>query len=508
MDWIVNLSSGFAVALTPVNLLVVCAGCLLGTLIGVLPGISPVSTIAVLLPATYALEPVSALILLAGVYYGVQYSGSTPAILLNQPGEASSALTCSDGFAMTAKGRAGPALAAAGLGSFLAGSVATLVLVALAMPLTELAVQFGPAEYFALMAVGLTGAVVLASGPLLKALGMAILGMLLGLVGTDVNLELSAEVARFSFGFAELVGAPGVVLVALGIFVYAEIIGNLAKPFPQRSAAAPVRWSGLLPERQDFMDMLPAMLRGTVLGSVLGMLPGGGALLSAAAAYTLEKKIRGRAGEEVFGQGNIRGVAAPEAANNAGAQSSFVPLLTLGIPANAVMALMAGAMMIHGIRPGPQVMTAQPDLFWGLIASMWVGNAVLLILNLPLVGIWIKLFRVSYRYLFPVLLLLSVIGVYVIRYNILDVWLMTGFAVLGYVLVKISAEPAPLLLGFVLGPLMEESLRRTLLLSGGDWGVFVTRPLSAGLLGAAAVLLLLAILPSIKTKRQQAWVGD
>lgn len=508
MDWIANLSSGFGGALTPVNLLVVLAGCLLGTLIGVLPGISPVSTIAVLLPATYAMGPVSALILLAGVYYGVQYSGSTPAILLNRPGEASSAVTCSDGYAMTAKGRAGSALAAAGLGSFLAGCVATLVLVAVAPPLTELAVQFGPSEYFSLMAVGLTGAVVLASGPLLKALGMAIFGILLGLVGTDVNLAANSGVARFSFGFSELAGGPGFVLVALGIFVYAEIIGNLAKTRPQRGAAAPVRWSGLLPDRQDFRDMLPAVLRGTVLGSVLGMLPGGGALLSAAAAYSLERKIRGRVGEEVFGHGNIRGVAAPEAANNAGAQASFVPLLALGIPANAVMALMAGAMMIHGIRPGPQVMTANPDLFWGLIVSMWIGNAVLVILNLPLVGIWIKLFRVSYRYLFPVLLLLSVLGVYAIRYNILDVWLMTGFAVLGYVFVKIGADPAPLLLGFVLGPLMEESLRRTLLLSGGEWGVFVTRPLSAGLLGVAALLLLLVMLPAVKTKRERVLVGE
>ena len=503
MDLISNLSLGFDVAFTPINLMYAFAGCLMGTLIGVLPGIGPLATIAMLLPATYALPPVSALIMLAGIYYGCQYGGSTTAILVNLPGESSSVVTVIDGHQMAKKGRAGPALAAAGLGSFFAGCVGTLMIAAFAPALTKVAFLFGPAEYFALMTLGLIGAVVLASGSLLKAVGMILLGLLLGLVGTDVN----SGVARFSFDFPELTDGIGLVAIAMGIFGYGEIIGNLAQRETQRDVVA-ANVEGLFPTKQDFKDMTPAVLRGTALGCILGILPGGGALLSSFAAYTMEKKIKGRAGEVPFGQGNIRGVAGPEAANNAGAQASFIPLLTLGIPSNGVMALMVGAMMIHNIQPGPQVMTSNPELFWGLIASMWIGNAILVILNLPLVGIWVKLLSVPYRWLYPAIVLFCAIGVYSTNNSTWDIWIVGLFGVVGYLFRKIGAEPAPLLLGLILGPMMEENLRRALLLSRGDWSVFVMRPVSAGLLAACALLLLIVLLPSIKKKREEAFVED
>jgi putative tricarboxylic transport membrane protein len=503
MDLIANLSTGFGVAFTPINLLYAFVGCMLGTLIGVLPGIGPVATIAMLLPATYALPPVSALIMLAGIYYGAQYGGSTTAILVNLPGESSSVVTTLDGYQMARKGRAGPALAAAGLGSFFAGSVGTLILAAFAPPLTELAFKFGPAEYFSLMILGLIGAVVLASGSLIKAIAMIVLGLLMGLIGTDVN----SGVARFSFDIPELTDGVGFVTIAMGVFGYGEIISNLSRPEDEREVFT-AKVEGLFPTAQDFKRMLPAVLRGTTLGSVLGVLPGGGALLAAFAAYTIEKKTKLQPGEVPFGQGNIRGVAAPESANNAGAQTSFIPLLTLGIPPNAVMALMVGAMTIHNIQPGPQVMTSNPELFWGLIASMWIGNLMLVILNLPLIGMWIKLLSVPYRFLFPAIVLFCAIGVYSTNNNTFDIWMVAGFGFIGYLFLKLGCEPAPLLLGFILGPMMEENLRRALLLSRGDWSVFVTRPLSGGLLAAALLLLVIVLLPSVKSKREEAFVED
>ncbi len=503
MDLLANLSLGFGVAFTPINLLYAFVGCVLGTLIGVLPGVGPVATLAMLLPATYALPPVSALIMLAGIYYGSQYGGSTTAILVNLPGEVSSTVTCLDGHQMARKGRAGPALAAAGIGSFFAGCVGTLVLAAFAAPLVEVAFLFGPAEYFALMVLGLISAVVLASGSLLKAVGMIVVGLLLGLVGTDVN----SGVARFSFDVPELTDGIGIVAVAMGLFGYAEIINNLSQAEHEREVFS-VRVSGLYPNKQDFKDMVPAMLRGTALGSALGILPGGGSLLAAFGAYTIEKKIRGRPGEVLFGQGNIRGVAAPEAANNAASQTSFIPLLTLGIPPNAVMALMVGAMTIHNIQPGPQVMTSNPELFWGLIASMWIGNAMLVILNLPLIGMWVKLLTIPYRFLFPAIVLFCAIGVYSTNNNVWDIWMVAIFGTIGYIFIKLGAESAPLLLGFILGPMMEENLRRALLLSRGDWSVFATRPLSAGLLAACVLLLIVVLLPAVKKKREEAFVEE
>ena len=503
MDLFSNLALGFGVAVTPINLVYAFVGCLLGTLIGVLPGIGPVATIAMLLPATYALPPVSALIMLAGIYYGAQYGGSTTAILVNLPGEASSVVTTIDGYQMARKGRAGPALAAAGLGSFFAGCVGTLVLAAFAPPLTELAFKFGPAEYFSLMILGLIGAVVLASGSLIKAIAMIILGLLLGLIGTDVN----SGVARYSFDIPELTDGVGFVVIAMGIFGYGEIISNLSRPEDEREVFT-AKVTGLFPTREDFRNMTPAVLRGTALGALLGVLPGGGALLAAFAAYTVEKKTALRPGEVPFGQGNIRGVAAPESANNAGAQTSFIPLLTLGIPPNAVMALMVGAMTIHNIQPGPQVMTSNPELFWGLIASMWIGNLMLIILNLPLIGMWIKLLTVPYRFLFPAIVLFCAIGVYSTNNNSFDIWSVAAFGFIGYLFIKIGCEPQPLLLGFILGPMMEENLRRALLLSRGDWSVFVTRPLSGSLLVVALILLGIVLLPSIRSKREEAFVED
>jgi len=499
MELINNLGLGFSTALTLANLAWCFAGVLIGTLIGVLPGIGPVATLAMLLPTTYALEPTSALIMLAGIYYGAQYGGSTTAILVNLPGESSSVVTVIDGYQMARRGRAGAALAIAALGSFFAGTVATLILAALAAPMVQLAFKFGPAEYFSLMVLGLIGAVVLASGSLIKAIAMILLGLLLGLVGTDVN----SGVARFSFDIPEMADGIGFVAVAMGVFGFAEIIANLEHGSEKRQVFTD-KVGRLLPTMKEFLYAVPAVLRGTGLGSVLGVLPGGGALLSAFAAYTVEKKVT-RNPDPPFGKGNIRGVAAPESANNAGSQTSFIPMLTLGIPPNAVMALMVGAMTIHNIQPGPQVMTSNPSLFWGLIASMWIGNLMLVVLNLPLIGIWVQLLKVPYRLLYPAILVFCCIGVYSINNNSFDVTMTAIFGVLGYLFYKLRCEPAPLILGFILGPMMEENLRRAMLLSRGDPTVFFTRPLSLGLLLMAAALVVIVALPQISRKREEAF---
>jgi putative tricarboxylic transport membrane protein len=498
MDLISNLALGFSTALTFANLAYAFAGVLIGTLIGVLPGIGPIATLAMLLPITYSLEPTSALIMLAGIYYGAQYGGSTTAILVNLPGESSSVVTCIDGYQMARRGRAGAALATAALGSFFAGTVGTLILAALAGPMVELAFKFGPAEYFSLMVLGLIGAVVLASGSLVKAIAMILLGLLLGLVGTDVN----SGVARFNFDIPELSDGIGFVSVAMGVFGFAEIIANLEHKGERQVFTDKV--GKLLPTMAEFKEALPAVLRGTALGSILGVLPGGGALLASFAAYTVEKKVT-RNPTIPFGQGNIRGVAAPESANNAGAQTSFIPMLTLGIPPNAVMALMVGAMTIHNIQPGPQVMTSNPSLFWGLIASMWIGNLMLVILNLPLIGIWVQLLKVPYRFLYPAILVFCCIGVYSINNNSFDVTMTAAFGVVGYLFYKLRCEPAPLILGFILGPMMEENLRRAMLLSRGDATVFFTRPLSLTLLLMAAALIVIVALPQINKTREQAF---
>jgi putative tricarboxylic transport membrane protein len=497
VEILANLQLGLAVALSVQNVLYCLFGVLLGTLIGVLPGIGPLATIAMLLPITFTLPPIAALIMLAGIYYGAQYGGSTTAILVNLPGEPSSVVTTLDGYQMARQGRAGPALGISAIGSFIAGCVATFVIAVAAPPLAEFALQFGAAEYFSLMVLGLVAAAVLAHGSLLKAIAMVILGLLLGLVGTDVI----SGTERFTFDVTELSDGISFVIVAMGMFGVAEIITNLERG--ERREVFTREVGRLLPSGREFAKSLPAIARGTGLGSVLGVLPGGGAMLSSFAAYALEKKIA--RDPENFGRGDIRGVAAPESANNAGAQTSFIPMLTLGIPGNPVMALMIGAMMIQGIAPGPQVMIQQPELFWGIIASMWVGNLMLVVLNLPMIGIWIRLLTVPYRLLFPAVLLFCCVGVYSIGNSAFDVLGMAVFAVLGYVCVKLECEPAPLILGFILGPLMEEYLRRALLLSRGDPMTFLENPISGVLLGIAALLLTAVIAPAVRKKRDEAF---
>jgi len=499
MELFDNLVLGFGSAATFQNLLYCFIGVLLGTLIGVLPGIGPVATIAMLLPLTYALPPTAALIMLAGIYYGAQYGGSTTAILVNLPGEASSVVTCIDGYQMARQGRAGSALAIAAIGSFCAGTFATLVVAALALPLTRLAVEFGPAEYFSLLVLGLIGAVVLASGSLIKAVAMIVLGLVLGLVGTDVN----TGAFRFAFGVPELSDGIGFIVVAMGVFGVAEIIVNLERKDKREVFTG--RIDSLMPGRDDLKRSAAPIARGTLVGSILGVLPGGGALLSSFASYALEKKIARDPSR--FGKGAIEGVAGPESANNAGAQTSFIPMLTLGIPPNPVMALMIGAMTIHNIQPGPNVMQSNPALFWGLIASMWIGNFFLVVLNLPLIGIWVRLLRVPYRFLYPAIVLFICIGVYSLSNNTFDVMLTALFGLLGYGFIKLGCEPAPLLLGFVLGPMMEENFRRALLFEKGDFAVFIEQPISAGLLVAALLLLLSVALPAIRRRRQEAFRG-
>jgi len=500
MELIEHLSLGFSVALTVENLLYCLMGCLLGTLIGVLPGIGPLPTIAMLLPITYVLPPTAGLIMLAGIYYGAQYGGSTTAILVALPGETSAVVTVLDGHQMARNGRAGAALAIAALGSFFAGCVATLVLSAFAPPLAEVAFKFGPAEYFSLMVLGLIGAVVLASGSLPKAVCMILLGLLLGMIGTDVN----SGVARYDFGIPELQDGIDFACVAMGVFGFAEIMTNLEQGEHRVNITSKV--GKLYPNAQEFKESWPASVRGTALGSFLGILPGGGAVLSSFASYTLEKKLSST--PERFGKGAPAGVAGPESANNAAAQTSFIPLLTLGIPGNAVTALMVGAMTIHNIQPGPQVMSSHPELFWGLIVSMWIGNLMLVILNLPLIGIWIKLLTVPYRILFPIILVFCTIGVYSLNYNVFDIWMTALFGAIGYLWAKLRCEGAPLLLGLVLGPMMEENFRRALLLSRGDYTTFVTRPLSLTLLAMALVLVVLVALPSIRKRREETFVEE
>ncbi|RXZ38680.1 tripartite tricarboxylate transporter permease [Oxalobacteraceae bacterium CAVE-383] len=497
MEIINNLALGFDTALTLTNLLYCLLGVFVGTAVGVLPGLGPVATIAMLLPATFGLPPISALIMLAGIYYGAQYGGSTTAILVNLPGESSSVVTAIDGYQMARNGNAGKALATAALGSFFAGTVATVLLALFAPPLSELALKFGPAEYFSLMVLGLVASVVLASGSILLAIGMVILGLLLGLVGTDVN----SGAARYTFDLPEMTEGINFVIVAMGMFGIGEIIRNLEHDETRNLVMKKV--SGLMLTREDFKRIIAPVLRGTALGSALGILPGGGAMLASFAAYSFEKKVSRNSAQ--FGKGAIEGVAAPESANNAGAQTSFIPMLTLGIPSNPVMALMIGAMILHGIQPGPGVMTEQPALFWGLIVSMWFGNLFLVVLNLPMIGLWVKMIMVPYHRLYPAILMFCAIGVFSLNNSEFDVGLMALFGLFGYICAKLGAEPAPMLLGFIIGPMMEEYLRRALLLSRSDPMVFVQRPISATMLGLAAAALIVVLLPSLRKKREEAF---
>ena len=497
MELLEHIGLGFSVALTAVNLLYCLAGVFLGTLIGVLPGLGPTATIAMLLPITFTLPPVSSLIMLAGIYYGSQYGGSTTSILVNVPGEAASVVTALDGYQMARKGRAGVALATAAIASFFAGTVATVILALFAPPLAEIALKFGPAEFFSLMVLGLLASLVLARGSLLHAAGMVVLGLLLGLMGTDVN----SGVQRFTFGLPQLADGIGFVVVAMGMFGLAEIVRNLEDEDDRSLNVSKI--SSLMPTREDWKRMVAPILRGTAIGSILGILPGSGSILGSFAAYAVEKKVSKHSAE--FGQGAIEGVAAPESANNAGAQTSFIPMLTLGIPSNPVMALMIGAMIIQGIQPGPSVITEQPALFWGIIVSMWIGNFFLVILNLPMVGMWVRLVSVPYQFLFPAILVFCGIGVFSLNNTEFDVYLMALFGVIGYVFVKLDCEPAPMLLAFILGPMMEEYMRRALLLSRGNPMVFIERPISAFMLALGVIAIILASLPMFYKKREEAF---
>lgn len=493
-----HLATGFLAAGSLQNLMFCLIGVVLGTLIGVLPGIGPIPALAILLPITFGLDPLSSLIMLAGIYYGAQYGGSTTSILVNMPGEASSVVTCIEGHQMARRGRAGAALAIAALGSFFAGTIGTIFIAAFGPPLAAIARQFNSPDYFALMLLGLIMAVVLAHGSVLKAVAMVLMGLLLGLVGTDTNTGLT----RYTFGLNGLWEGIDFLPLVLGLFGIVEIIRNLENPPPQREAIS-TRMRDLWPTGKEFREAYPAALRGTGLGSLLGVLPGGGAVLAAFASYTLEKKISKN--PDKFGTGAVEGVAGPESANNAAAQTSFIPLLTLGIPSNPIMAIMMGAMIIQGIQPGAAVMTTRPDLFWGMVASMWIGNLMLVIINLPLIGIWVKLLSVPYRMLYPAILLFCAIGVYSTSTEPFMMVLMIVFTAFGYLLHKLGCEPAPMVLGFILGPLMEENLRRSLVISRGDPMIFLERPISATLLVATALMIALIIFPQFRRTREDAF---
>ncbi|KKB85717.1 hypothetical protein VW29_06210 [Devosia limi DSM 17137] len=481
MDSFSNLFNGLSVALQVQNILYCFGGALIGTLIGVLPGLGPVATIAILLPVTFYLPPVAALVMLAGIYYGAQYGGSTTAILVNLPGESSSIVTCLDGYQMARSGRAGPALGIAALSSLYAGVITVFVMTIFATGLSEMAMHFGAAEYFSLMVLGLVAAVIMAQGSVISALAMVFLGLLLSLIGTDV----SSGVQRMTFGMFDLSDGIDFVPLAMGLFAVAEIIKNLAEPEDRIVLKGKI--GRLLPNWDDVRRSAPAATRGTILGSFLGLLPGGGPTLGSFAAYTLEKRLSKT--PEKFGTGMVEGVAGPEAANNSSAQTSFIPLLTLGIPSNPTMAMMAGAMLIHGIQPGPDVMTKNPDIFWGLIASMLLGNVMLVIINLPLIGVWVSLLKIPYRLFYPAILVFCCIGAYSVNSNPFDIVVMIVFGFVGYAFMKWKAEPAPLILAFILGPLIEEYFRRAMLLSQGNPTTFISRPISFSLLLVSAALI-------------------
>jgi putative tricarboxylic transport membrane protein len=495
MDLIDNLALGASVAFSWQNLLYAFIGCLVGTLIGVLPGLGPVSTIAMLIPLTYHLEPASGLIMIAGIYYGAQYGGSTTAILLNIPGETSSIVTCLDGHAMAKKGRAGSALVIAAVGSFFAGSFATLLLGVVALPLAYVGASFGSPEYFALMVLGLVGSVVLAQGSPVKAVAMVTVGVLLGLVGMDVD---TAE-WRFTFGYKQLADGLDFVPIAVGLFGIADVIRELGRSSGRRGEISKIgNW---LPTKTEVKRATPAVIRGTLVGSFMGILPGGGAGLASFASYILEKKISRDPSQ--FGKGAVEGVAGPESANNAAAQTNFIPMLTLGIPGNAIMALMMGALTIHGIQPGAEVFTRNAHVFWGLLVSMWIGNLMLLVINLPLIRLWIALLQVRYSAIYLGILVFSAIGVYTVNNSVLDVVLTIMFGVVGAILLRFRFEPAPLLLGFVLGRLLETHFRRTMLQSGGDWSIFLDRPVALGFLLVALAMFVMLVSPAFRSKRQE-----
>jgi len=497
IDVFAALGHGFSVAATPLNLVFCLLGAICGTLIGVLPGLGPVATISLLLPATYALDPVGAIIMLAGIYYGAQYGGSTTAILVNIPGESTSVVTAIDGYKMAQQGRAGEALAIAAIGSFIAGCFGTVVIALLGPPLALMTQKFASPDYFSLMVLGLVSAVVLANSSPFRAVAMIFLGLLLGMVGMDIN---TGE-ARMTFGLIELSDGINFVALVMGLFGVAEVISNLENKFTRIVNHSKI--NSIWPSLKVLRGAWGAVTRGTLLGTLFGILPGGGATIASFSSYALEKRVSKT--PERFGNGAIEGVAGPESANNAAAQTSFVPLLTMGIPTSATMALLVGALTLHGIAPGPTIISRQPDLFWGLIASMFIGNAMLVIINLPMIGLWVRLLNVPYRILYLVIVVVCAIGVYSVNNSSFDIYMTVGFTALGYILRKLDAEPAPLLMGFVLGPMVEENFRRSLITSHGDPMVFLQRPISLALLLLSAALLISIVMPSISKRRQEVF---
>ena len=494
MDLLNNLATGFSVALQPANLLFCFIGVFIGTLIGVLPGIGPVAAMSLLLPVTFKLSPEAAIIMLSGLYYGSMYGGSTTAILVNIPGEAASIVTCLDGHPMARQGRAGAALGIAAFGSFIAGTLAIVLLTLLAPPLARVAVKFGPAEYFSLTIFGLTLLSYLSQGSIVKSLIMACVGITLGLVGLD---SINGK-ARMTFDQMELVDGIGLVPIVMGLFGVSEILVNLEQGVKRTVIAA--RIGGLMPNREEWRRSTGPIARGSILGFFLGILPGGGAVIASFLSYAMEKRVSKT--PERFGKGAIEGVAGPEAANNAAAGGAFIPTLTLGLPPNVVVALLMGAFIIHGVQPGPLMMVQHPGLFWGIVVSMYIGNAMLLVLNLPLIGLWVQVLRIPYRVLFPLILLFCLIGVYSTSNSVFDLWIMIAFGMAGYLMRKFEYDGAPLVLGYVLGPLMEVNFRKSLLTTQGDWTPFITRPISAVCLGLAALVLISAMLPWVRAKRR------
>jgi len=496
MSLLSELALGFSVALSLTNLMYCTIGVVVGTAIGVLPGVGPLVTIAVLLPLTFGLPPDSAMIMLAGIYYGAAYGGSTTAILVNLPGEQGAAVTVIDGYQMARQGRAGPALAIAAIGSFVAGCFGTFLIAVLALPLTQVALEFGAPEFTSLIVLALVATAVLVHGSMLKGIAVALLGVLVGLAGID----LTSGIERYTFGVPGLYEGVPFVVVAMGLFAFAEIIRNLEHA-EQHSAKA-IEITSLMPTRADLKASWKPILRGTAIGSFFGTLPGAGQTIASFGAYAVERRISKT--PERFGKGAIEGVAAPEAANNASAQCAFIPTLTLGIPGSGTMALMLGALMIQGVTPGPRILTSHPELFWGLIASMWIGNLLLVILNLPLVGLWVSMLKIPYRWLFPIILVFSCIGIYTVNQSAIDIWVMVTFGIVGYIFVKLECEPAPFILGLLLGPLLETNMRRSLLLSHGDFTTFLTNPISAAFLLAALGLIVLMVVPAIRRSKDAA----
>jgi len=495
VGYIDSILYGFQVTFQPINFLFCGIGVLVGTLVGVLPGIGPAGAMALLLPATFKFSPTSTLILLAGIYYGVQYGGSTTSILVNIPGEASSVITCLDGYQMARKGRAGPALGIAAWGSFIAGTIANLGLMLVAIPLAHAALRLGPAEYFSLMCMGLIIVTYLAQGSVLKAIMMALVGIILGSVG----LDLITGLPRFTFGINELTDGIGIVPLVMGLFGVSEIFENLEGDLKREVFKA--RLGNLWPSLKDWIESKWAIVRGSIIGFLLGILPGGGAVIATFVAYAVEKKVSKH--PEKFGTGVIEGVAAPESANNAAAGASLIPLLSLGIPPNPIMAIFFSALLIHGIQPGPLLIKEHPDLFWGLVSSLYLGNGLLLVLNLPLIGVWVKVLEIPYKILFPLILLFCVIGAYSLNNVSFDLYVMILFGVVGWIMRKFGYEGAPLILAYVLGPMMENALRQSLLISQGSFLIFVSHPISAVALGFAFLLLLTTILPYFKKRREQ-----